>query len=401
VSIVLVQTGSNSSGAGLHRAGSVNSDHYRNSSVAPHGSSECPSTQSRDRITLNISITPRGRQTYASASPHDRPSPPTFPTAPGAIPGARPSVDEAVRFPASASPGSRAIYAMQRSPEDIRQGMPIPRGPPTPEEGPRGISWSSLNSRRSLGDFGVHRRQNGKGEQRLPPVNGDLSDASDDVVGQLDDRQSLRSMRSVRSVMSIEQLTAWWETEARRKDEEANRKEEEASKKEEEARRLEEKARQFLEEARRLEACARQADASAKVREAAAQSRETKAKLKEAEAKKREAACQKREAEAQRKEENARYRELEARRKEEQAQRKEDNARKREEEARRKEDDARKREDDAGRREKDARQREMLAQQREEDARRFEKEARKKEEGDARGRKSGGIAPTVTSAAIC
>jgi hypothetical protein len=180
-------TGSNSSGAGLHRAGSVNSDHYRSSSVAPHGGSERPSTQSRDRIAFNISITPRGRQTSASASPHDRPSPLTFPTAPGAIPGARPSLDEAVRFPASASPGSRAIYAMQRSPEDIRQGMPVPRGPPTPEKGPRGISWSSLNSRRSLGDF-VHRRQNSKGEQRLPPVDGDLSDASDDVVGHLDNR---------------------------------------------------------------------------------------------------------------------------------------------------------------------------------------------------------------------
>jgi hypothetical protein len=383
-------TGSTSSGAGLHRAGSMNSDHqYRSSSVAPHGSSERPSTQSRDRIASNISIAPRERQTSTSASPHDRPSPPTFPTAPRPIPGAtRPSLDEAVRFPTSASPSSRGIYAMQRSPEDVRQGMPIPRGPTTPEEGPRGVSWgSSLNSRRSLGDFSVHRRHNSKGEQRLPPVNGDLSDASDDIVGQLDDRQSLRSTRSVRSTMSIEQLTAWWETEARKKEEEANRKEEEAKRKEEEARRLEESARRSLEEARRLEACAQQADASAKVREAAAQSKEAEAKHKEAEAKKREAAAQKREAEAQRKEEAARHRELEARRKEEQAlrkeeqaQRKEDDARKREEEVRRKEDDARKREDDARRREEDARQREMLARQKEEDARRFEEEARKKEE---------------------
>ncbi|KAN0111810.1 hypothetical protein V8E52_008190 [Russula decolorans] len=380
-------TGSNSSGAGLHRAGSINSDQYRSNSVAPHGGPERPSTQSRDRIASNISIGPRERQTSASASPHDRPSPPTFPTAPRAIPGARTSLDEAVRFPTSASPSSRAICAMQRSPEDMRQGMPIPRGPPTPEEGPRGISWGSLNSRRSLGDFSVHRRHNSKGEQRLPPVDGDISDASDDVVGQLDGRQSVRSMRSVRSVISIEQMTAWWETEARRKEEEANRKEEEASKKEEEARRLEEKARQSLEEARRLEACARQADASAKMREAAAQNKEAEAKHKEAEAKKREAAAQKREAEAQRKEEDARHRELEARRKEEQArrkeeqaERKEEDARKREEEVRRKEDDARKREDDARRREEDARQREMLARQKEEDARRFEGEARRKED---------------------
>ena len=196
----------------------MNSDQYRSSSVAPHGGPERPSTQSRDRIPSNISIAPRERQTSASASPHDRPSPPAFSTAPRAIPGARPSLDEAVRFPTSASPGSRGIYAMQRSPEDIRQGMPIPRGPPTPEEGPRGVSWSSLNSRRSVGDFSIHRRHNSKGEQRLPPVNGDTSDGSDDVVGQLDDRQSLRSVRSVRSAMSIEQINAWWETTARRKE---------------------------------------------------------------------------------------------------------------------------------------------------------------------------------------
>ena len=292
-------TGSTSSGAGLHRAGSMNSDQYRSSSVAPHSGSERPPTQSRDRIASNISIGHRERQTSASASPHDRPSPPTFPTAPRAIPGARPSLDD-IRFPTSASPSSRAIYAMQRSPEDMsmRQGMPIPRGPTTPEEGPRGMSWNSLNSRRSLGDFGVHRRHNSKGEQRLTPVDGDLSDASDDVVGHLDDRQSLRSARSVRSTMSIEQLTAWWETEVRRKEEEANRKEG-ATRKEDDARRL-------LEEVRRLEACARQADASAKVREAAAQSKEAEAKHKEAEAKKREAAAKKREAEAQRKEEDAR-----------------------------------------------------------------------------------------------
>ena len=378
-------TGSTSSGAGLHRAGSINSDQHRSSSVAPHGGTERPSTQNRDRIVSNIA--PRERQTSASASPHDRPSPPSYSTPPRAIPVARPSLDEAVRFPTSASPGSRAIYGLQRSPEEMRQGITIPRGPTTPEEGPRGTSWSSLNSRRSFGDFNVHRRHNSKGEQRLPPVDGDLTDESDDVVGHLDDRQSVRSVRSVRSTMSIEQLTAWWETEARRKEEEATRKEEEASRKEEEAHRLEEKARQSLKEAERLEAGARKAEASAKMREAAAQNKEAEVKRKEAEAKKREADAQKREAEVQRKEEKARDRELEARRKEEQArrreeeaQRKEDDARKREEEVRRKEDDARKREDDARRREEDARLREMVARQKEEDARRYEEEARKKEE---------------------
>src|SRR6266851_5480216 len=303
---------------------------------------------------------------------------------PRAIPGAHPPpLDDAVRFPKSGSPSSRAIFALQRSPEDMRQGIAIPRGPTTPEEGPRGTSWgSSLHSRRSYGDFNVHRRHNSKGEARLPPVDGDLSDASDDVVGQLDDRHSVRSMRSVRSVrsMELEQMAAWWEAEARRKEEEANRKEEDANKKEEEARRLEEKARQSLEEAKRLEAGARQAEASAKMREAAAQKKEADAKHKEAEAKKREAEAQKREAEAQRKEEQARHRELEARRKEEQARRKEEQAQRKEEQASKREEEVRRKEDDARKREDDARKREEDARKREEDARRFEEEARKKEE---------------------
>ena len=385
-------TGSNSSGAGLHRAGSLNSDQHRSGSVAPHnphnGTERLPS-QARDRIVSNIGT--RERQMSASGSPHDRPSPPTYPTvAPRAIPGARPPpLDDAVRFPTSASPGSRPLFSMQRSPEDMRQGMAIPRGPTTPEEGPRGASWSSLHSRRSYGDFNVHRRHNSKGDPRLPPVDGDISDASDDVVGQLDDRQSLRSVRSVRSVrsMELEQMALYWEAEAHRKEEEATRKEEEASKKEDEARRLEEKARQSLEDAKRLEEGARQVEASAKMREAAAQKKEAEAKLKEAEAQKREAAAQKREAEAQRKEDMARQMERAARRKEEQArskeeeaQRKEEEARKREDEVRRKEDDARKREDDARKREEDAREREKLARQKEEDARRFEEDARRKED---------------------
>src|SRR6266851_1055448 len=376
-------TGSNSSGAGLHRVGSLNSDQHRSSSVAPHNGTERPSTQARDRIASNVG--PRERQTSASASPHERPSPPSYSTvAPRVIPGAHPPpLDDAVRFPTSGSPSSRAIFALQRSPEDMRQGIAIPRGPTTPEEGPRGTSWgSSLHSRRSYGDFNVHRRHNSKGETRLPPVDGDLSDASDDVVGQLDDRHSVRSMRSVRSVrsMELEQMAAWWEAEARRKEEEATRKEEEASKKEEEARRLEEKARQSLEEAKRLEAGARQAEASAKMREAAAQKKEADAKHKEAEAKKREAEAQKREAEAQRKEEQARHRELEARRKEEQARRKEEQAQRKEEQASKREEEVRRKEDDARKREDDARKREEDARKREEDARRFEEEARKKEE---------------------
>jgi len=379
-------TGSNSSGTSLHRAGSLNSDQYRSSSVAPHNShngTERPPTQARDRIASNIG--PRERQMSASASPHDRPSLPTYPiVAPRAIPGARPPpIDDAVRFPTSANPGSRTLFSMQRSPEDTRQGIVIPRGPMTPEEGPRGASWSSLHSRRSYGDVNVHRRHNSKGDPRLPPVDGDISDASDDVVSQLDDRQSVRSMRSVRTVrsMELEQAALYWEAEAHRKEEEATRKEEEASKKEDEARRLEEKARQSLEDAKRLEEGARQVEASAKMREAAAQKKEAEAKLKEAEAQKREAAAQKREAEARRKENMARQmehaarrQEEQARRKEEQARRKEEEARKREDEVRRKEVDARKREDDPRKREEDAREREKLARQKEEEAKRIEQD---------------------------
>jgi hypothetical protein len=313
---------------------------------APHGGTERPPTQNRDRIASNISIAPRLRQTSASVSPHDRPSPPTYMTALRTIPGARPPFDEGVRFPTSTRSSSRPMNSMQRTPEEMRQGIAIPRGPTTPDEGPRGTSWGSLNSRRAFGDFNI------KDEQRLPPIEGDLSDVSDDGFGHPDGRQNVRSTRNVLSAMNIEQLTAWWETEARRKEDEANHKEEEASRKEEEARRLEEKARQSLEEARRLEAYARQAEASAKTREA--------------EATKRGAEAQKREAEVQRKEEEVRYREIEVRRKEEQA--------------RQKEEDARKREEIPRRREEDARQREMLARQKEENARRFEEEARKKED---------------------
>jgi hypothetical protein len=270
-------TGSAIGSAGLHRTGFMNSDQHRNGSDAPHGITERPSTQSRDIVS---NIAPRERQTSASVSPHDRLNPPSYPAPPRAIPVARPSLDEAVRFPTSAGLGSRAIYDLQRSPEDMRQGIAIPRGPTTPEEGPRGTSWSSLNSRR-FGDFNVDRRHNSIGEQRFPPVNGDLADESDDVVDGLDERQNVRSTRSIRSAMSIEQLAAWWETKARRKEEETTRREEEASRKEEEARCLEEKARQTLEEARQTLEEARQtleeakrlkAEASPKMRAASKRS---------------------------------------------------------------------------------------------------------------------------------
>ena len=136
----MYSSGTGSSGTELHLAGSLNSNQHRSTSVVPRNpdnGTERPPTQARDRIASSIG--PRERQMSASASPHDTPSTPTYPAvAPRAVPSARPSpLGDAVRFPTSASPGSRTLFSMQRSPEDTRQGIAIPRGPTMPEEGPR------------------------------------------------------------------------------------------------------------------------------------------------------------------------------------------------------------------------------------------------------------------------
>ena len=520
-------TGSTSGGARLHRVGSMNSDQHRSSSVAPRGDTERPSMQNRGRIASNVAA--RERRTSSSASPHDKPSPPSYSSPARSTNGAPPSIDEAVRFPISASP-SRAIYGLQRSltqttPEeglgrtswgllnsrrssndlnptaleerpqgssraslnlrrsfnDLNQTTPEgspgtssgslssrhsfselsqttpeegPRwtskaslnlrrsssdldqttpegswgtsggslnsrrsfggsGRTTPEDGPQGTSWCSLNSHRSSGEFNVHRRHNNKGGLRLPLVEGDISDLSDDVVSHFDDEQSVRSMQSLRTAMSIERLTALLENEVRKKEEEAThneeeasrkeeearkreevrkkeeeatRKEEEAKRREEEARRLEEKARHSLEEAKHLEAGARQTVASVKIREEAARKKEAKVRRKEAAVRKREADAQKREAETQLKEENVRFRELEALRKEEQArlkeeaaQRKEDDASEREEQVRRKEGEATRMEGEARRKEEELRRLEEQARRSLEEAKRIEAAARRAE----------------------
>ena len=57
----------------MPRAGSINSGQYCSSSVALQGGSECPFTQSRKRITSNISTAPHERQTSTLATPHDSP----------------------------------------------------------------------------------------------------------------------------------------------------------------------------------------------------------------------------------------------------------------------------------------------------------------------------------------
>ncbi|KAI0246176.1 hypothetical protein BJV78DRAFT_1158072 [Lactifluus subvellereus] len=195
-------TGSTGNGAGPHRAGSLNSGQYRSSSVAPHtpSSAERPPTQSRDRIGANIS--PRERQTPASASPRDRPSPPSYSIgSPRAIP-----VDA---LPDFRKPQLAGYLCPQRSPQDMRPGIAIPRGLTTSDEGPRGGSWdSSPLSPRFLNGFNAHRRHNSKGESRLPPVDDDYSDDSDDVVGRLDDRQSMHSARSLQKAARLAQEEA-------------------------------------------------------------------------------------------------------------------------------------------------------------------------------------------------
>ncbi len=241
----------------------MNSDQYR-------GGTEPPPPQNRNRFASNISNAPRLRQTSALASPHDRPSQPTYQTVLRAIPGARPSLDEGRHFPISAGPESRPMKCMQRPPEEMRQGISIPRGPNTPEEGPRGTPSGCLNLHRALGNF------NSGDERQSTPVEGDLSDVSDDD----------------------EQLIASWETEAWRK--------------EEEARHLGEKARQSLEEAGRLKACARQAEAkkrSAEIlrrKEVEARHREDNVRRKEEDVRQREILTQQKEEEARCMEENAR-----------------------------------------------------------------------------------------------
>ena len=374
-------TASNSSGTSLHRAGSLNSDQHRSRSVTPHNphnGTERPSTQARDRIASNIGH--RDRQVSISAGIHDRPSPSIYPTvAPRAIPSARPPpLDDAVRFPTSVSPASRTLLSTQRSPEDTRQGIAIPRRPTTSEEGPRGASCSSLHSFRSYGDFDVRQRHNSGGIPRLPLVDGDLSDD----VSQLDDRQSVHNVRN----MELEQTTAHWDAEARHKEEEGARQEEEATK-EVEARLYEEKARQILAEAQRLEAHAH-LEASVKIREAAVQKKEAEVNLRELEAKKREAGLHRREEEVQ-------LKEAEALRKEEEVILREGNARRNEEETFRFAEmsqqslrNAQRLESSAREAETSAKIREAAAQKREAEANLRELET-KKREADLHGREEG------------
>ena len=280
--------GLTSSSAGLHRAGSLNSNLYRSSSVAPHTptTAKRPPTQSCDHIAANIP--PHGRQISVPASPHDRPNPQSHSViSPRAIPGARsPPLNESMRFPMSASLSSRATYGPQRSPEDVRRGIAIPPRPTTFDEGPQGGPWDSGFHSYHSNEFNTHQRHNSKGDSRLSPVDDDYSEDSDDIVGKLDDYQSMHSAGSLRGAHNMQ-------------------------------------GKYFEQTTLRKEAEARQAEASAKipVQEVAVQTEEV-------EVKKREAGAQTQEAKTQRKEE-ARWkgqvlRKEEAQRREEEAQRREE-----------------------------------------------------------------------------
>ena len=325
-------TGSTSRGAGHHHEASPNSDRY-------------PSAL-------------RERQTSASVSPH-----------------ARPPFGEAARSPMPASPGSRATHGLQHSPENIKQGIPIPRVPTLTADRPEGPSWGSPNS-----DVNVHRRHNSKGHVRLPHADGDISDASNDIVDPHSDRHGVPSIRIMRSSqhMDWEQMDVSSDTE---------------------------ETPQLMEEVERLEGGVRQTDVSFNIHEASTQKKEVgrnrekntrtneaeartldaEVKRKEAEARKKEAEFEKREAEAQKFEAQYQIREAEA-----QAQEAKDKKRDAEAQAREAEDQRREaealareahhlaREAENQRREAEAQTREAVAQTREAEVRTMGAEAQTK-----------------------
>ena len=280
-------TGSTSRGAGHHHAASLNSDRY-------------PSAL-------------RERQTSASVSPH-----------------ARPSLGEAVRSPMPASPGSRAVHGLQHSPENIKQGIPIPRVPTLIGGRPEGPSWGSLNS-----DVNVLRRHNSKGHMRLPHADGDISDSSNDIVDQHHDRHCVPSIRIMRSSqhMDWEQMDVSSDTEevqqpmeeverheggVRQTDVSSNiheagtQKKEVGPNREKNARTHEAEARTLDAEVKRKEAEAKKKEAEAEKCEAEAHTFEAGSKIREAEAQAQEARDKKREAEAQAREAEDQRREAEA-----------------------------------------------------------------------------------------
>ncbi|KAI9507277.1 hypothetical protein F5148DRAFT_1206695 [Russula earlei] len=422
--------GSISSGASHSRAGSLNSDQHRSRGVALHGNTEHLPGQNRVRIASNIG--PRERQTSASASPHspiqftrrDSSISSTGSTGSGAgLHRGRTVKPDQYRWVAANSNAERLLSQNRISSiisPRARSPSPIPLTRPSSissigstnsgaglrvgslnsdqyrsrrvashndtERSPtqnhsrdvmgnifRDVSQLSSDTHGYLDDFIARKRHKSKDVSRLISADGDLSDASDNVVGDLDDRRSMHSVRSSlrRHSMRIEQR-AMSEAEAQRKEEEASPKEEEA--------------RQYWEEPQRVGSSVHLEMVSHKMREAAAQKKEAEAMRKIAEAKKRDAEAQIREAEAQTREAEARMREVAVLTRETEAQRKEEEACLREGEARRLEEKARRSLEGAERLAAGIRQAEAsakmhyaAAQRREAEVKRTEAEAKKRE----------------------
>ncbi|KAI0321492.1 hypothetical protein OF83DRAFT_297852 [Amylostereum chailletii] len=301
--------------ATLGRSGSLSMDHAR--AAERVGGPNTPSPIDRERQPSDASWTAgaprRDRYTSGSMSQSARPelsqafnvptgtSPrrePVYAPAPAVgrpIPVARPPLPDDARFSTSSSPGSRVLYGPQRSPDDIRGGVPIPRGQFTPDEarGPGSYVGSSLRSRASTQDLAhpSHRRHDSGSLHRMSAV--DMSDAeeeeeegSDDAVGALDDHRSVRSARSYSSFKNYEmqamhESARALEEEARRRGEEVQKKEAEVRQREEDARRKEDEikrketeARSKAEELRKLEETSRRRDEDIRKREAALRRRE-------------------------------------------------------------------------------------------------------------------------------
>ena len=288
----------------------------------------------------------RERQTSTSASPHDRPD--------------LPLSGEPVCFP-STSPGSQASHGLQRFPENMKQGIPIPGKYTLPGDRPQGSSLGSLNSLRSFGDVSVHQRPDSEGHMQLPHVDG-LSDASDDV-GQPHDRQRIYSVPGIRIMTSGQSM------DAKHMDVSSDSKE----------------ARQFGGQAERLAGGIRQMDAPVNMPEGGTQKkevepiRENDTRKSDAEDHLREAEDHLRQAEAEAKEVEAQARKAEAEAREVETQAREAEAHASEAEAQAKEAHDQAWEAEAHAWEAEAQTREAVAQTREAEARKLEAEAHTKE----------------------
>jgi len=242
----VTKSGSINSGAGPHRAGSLNTDssHDRSSSTTFHGDTEHPPTHKRVRISSNVASLERQTSTSASASPNSL-SPVQFPH--------RSNVSDI------GSTTSRA---------DLRAG-----------------SWNPDRYRNK-------RVASGSDTEREDSLNGHRDFRDLDDIGQLDDLQSMRSTE-------LEQRAIWLEAEAKRTRAKVKKREAEVKKHEAEVKKHEA-------EVKKREAEVKKREAEVKKREAKVQMREAEVQTREEGVQRREEEVRLREGEARRLEERAR-----------------------------------------------------------------------------------------------